>query len=65
MVVIALTGWGQESDRRLSREAGCDDHLVKPVDLAELERLMEELCVKASAADGTPGPKPLTATDSS
>jgi CheY-like chemotaxis protein len=44
MVVIALTGWGQEADRRLSREAGCDDHLVKPVDFAELERLMRELC---------------------
>jgi len=44
MVVIALTGWGQEADRRLSREAGCDEHLVKPVDLAELERLMAELC---------------------
>jgi PAS domain S-box-containing protein len=44
MVVIALTGWGQEADRRLSREAGCDDHLVKPVDFAELTRLMRELC---------------------
>lgn len=44
MVVIALTGWGQEADRRLSREAGCDDHLVKPVDFAELERLMGALC---------------------
>jgi CheY-like chemotaxis protein len=44
MIIIALTGWGQEADRRLSREAGCDDHLVKPVDLSELERLMRELC---------------------
>jgi PAS domain S-box-containing protein len=50
MVVIALTGWGQESDRRLSREAGCDEHLVKPVDFAELERLMAELCVRAPDA---------------
>ena len=48
MVVIALTGWGQESDRRLSREAGCDDHLVKPVDFVELERLIADLCGKAS-----------------
>jgi CheY-like chemotaxis protein/two-component sensor histidine kinase len=52
MVVIALTGWGQESDRRLSREAGCDDHLVKPVDFAELERLIAELCGKAAEARG-------------
>jgi len=47
MVVIALTGWGQESDKQLSREAGCDEHLVKPVDVAELERLMHDLCAKA------------------
>ena len=51
MVVIALTGWGQDSDRRLSRAAGCDEHLVKPVDFAELERLMAELCVKAPEAN--------------
>src|SRR5262249_11875942 len=30
VVLIALTGWGQESDRRLSKEAGFDHHLVKP-----------------------------------
>jgi PAS domain S-box-containing protein len=40
MVLIALTGWGQEEDRRRSREAGFDGHLVKPVDLAELDRLL-------------------------
>src|SRR5262249_52100452 len=32
MVVVALTGWGQEDDRHLSREAGFDAHVVKPVD---------------------------------
>lgn len=32
--MIALTGWGQEDDRRKSREAGFDGHLVKPVDIA-------------------------------
>ncbi|HET8948683.1 MAG TPA: PAS domain S-box protein [Candidatus Polarisedimenticolia bacterium] len=31
-ILIALTGWGQEGDRRLTREAGFDHHLVKPVD---------------------------------
>lgn len=39
MTIVALTGWGQESDRALSRAAGCDEHLVKPASLAELERL--------------------------
>jgi PAS domain S-box-containing protein len=32
--MIALTGWGQEEDRRKSTEAGFDGHLVKPVDIA-------------------------------
>ena len=32
--MIALTGWGQEEDRRKSTEAGFDGHLVKPVDMA-------------------------------
>ncbi|WP_223962353.1 hybrid sensor histidine kinase/response regulator [Paraburkholderia sabiae] len=40
VTLIALSGWGQEEDRRLSREAGIDHHLVKPVDVAALERLL-------------------------
>src|SRR5215210_604942 len=42
MVIIALTGWGQEEDRARSKEAGCDGHLVKPVELADLEKLLAE-----------------------
>jgi PAS domain S-box-containing protein len=38
--IIALTGWGQDSDRARSREAGCDGHLVKPVALDDLEKLL-------------------------
>jgi PAS domain S-box-containing protein len=34
--IVALTGWGQEEDRRKSRDAGFDDHYVKPVDHSEL-----------------------------
>jgi CheY-like chemotaxis protein len=41
--IIALTGWGQDSDRELSREAGCDDHLVKPVNLPELEQRLQAI----------------------
>lgn len=41
MLIVALTGWGQESDRRQSAEAGIDHHLVKPLDLADLRRLLE------------------------
>ena len=39
-LIIALTGWGQEDDRRRSAEAGFDAHLVKPVDVEELRRLL-------------------------
>jgi DNA-binding response OmpR family regulator len=34
--LVALTGWGQEEDRRRSREAGFDEHVMKPVDPALL-----------------------------
>lgn len=40
VVIVAATGWGQGEDRRRSDEAGCDYHLVKPVDAAELDRLL-------------------------
>ncbi len=40
MRVVALTGWGQEEDRRRSREAGFDAHLVKPVDFDALLKLL-------------------------
>jgi PAS domain S-box-containing protein len=39
-VILALTGWGQEEDKRRSLEAGFSGHLVKPVEPAELERLL-------------------------
>jgi CheY-like chemotaxis protein len=41
-LMIALTGWGQDEDRERSREAGFDRHLVKPVALDDLGRLLEE-----------------------
>jgi len=40
VTLVALTGWGQEEDRRRSREAGFDHHLTKPADPAELERIL-------------------------
>jgi len=42
-IVLALTGWGQEEDRRRSREAGFDSHLVKPVDYQALVAMIESL----------------------
>jgi PAS domain S-box-containing protein len=43
IAVIALTGWGQEVDRGKAKEAGCDGHLVKPIALPDLEKLLTEL----------------------
>jgi DNA-binding response OmpR family regulator len=40
VVLIALTGWGQDEDRRRSHEAGFDHHMVKPVDPQELMKLL-------------------------
>jgi len=40
IVLIALTGWGQDEDMRKSRDAGFNHHLVKPVEPAMLEKLL-------------------------
>ena len=40
MLVIALTGWGQDQDKQSTADAGFDAHLTKPADLAELRRLL-------------------------
>ncbi len=40
LVLVAVTGWGTEDDRRRSAEAGFDHHLTKPVDVHALERLL-------------------------
>jgi PAS domain S-box-containing protein len=40
MVLIALTGWGQEEDKRRALDAGCDHHLTKPVAPTALEKLL-------------------------
>ena len=45
MLLVALTGWGQEEDRHKTREAGFDGHLVKPVNYGELMMLLGSLSV--------------------
>ena len=42
-VLVALTGWGQDEDRRRTVEAGFDHHLVKPVDFDALKALLAGL----------------------
>jgi len=41
-LILALTGWGQEEDRRKTTEAGFDNHLVKPVDNVALNKLISD-----------------------
>ncbi|MGH8149405.1 MAG: response regulator [Steroidobacteraceae bacterium] len=43
MVLIALTGWGQDEDRRRTRESGFDSHMVKPLELEVLTNYLERL----------------------
>ncbi|MCA1807680.1 MAG: response regulator, partial [Actinobacteria bacterium] len=43
MMLVALTGWGQEEDRQKSKEAGFNSHLVKPVEYSVLMKLLAEL----------------------
>ena len=49
VTLVALTGWGQEDDKRRSQEAGFNLHVVKPVDLDGLEKLLAGL---RATADG-------------
>ena len=41
--LVALTGWGQDEDRRRTREAGFDHHLVKPADFGTLQSLIASI----------------------
>lgn len=43
LLLIALTGWGQEEDRRRTAEAGFDFHLIKPADIRAIETLFAKL----------------------
>jgi signal transduction histidine kinase/CheY-like chemotaxis protein len=44
--LVALTGWGQEEDKRQAREAGFDSHMVKPVDPATLETFLQTVVTR-------------------
>ncbi len=46
-LLVALTGWGQDADKHKALAAGFDEHLTKPVDSAELERLLSSRLAKS------------------
>src|SRR6185503_4027803 len=47
VVLIAMTGYGQQSDRQRTQDAGFDHHLVKPVDFAKIESILSAVAEKA------------------
>ena len=52
VMLVAVTGWGQERDRQATREAGFDSHVVKPADPLALR----DLIARAPSDAGSPGP---------
>ena len=53
VLIVAITGWGQDDDRRRSADAGFDHHLVKPVDPADLDTLLTQGRRAGSASHST------------
>lgn len=49
LALIALTGWGQEQDRRRTKEAGFDAHLTKPVSASELLKALEAVMADSNS----------------
>jgi CheY-like chemotaxis protein len=54
MLLVALTGWGQQEDRMKSRQAGFDEHFLKPVDLDVLLKLLDGLPLPGPAGASFP-----------
>jgi signal transduction histidine kinase/CheY-like chemotaxis protein len=59
VVLIAMSGYGQDEDRARSREAGFDDHLVKPVRTERIQRILTEVGALQSVQPAAPS-RPAT-----
>ena len=46
VLMVALSGFGRESDRRRSREVGFDQHLLKPVEFTVLQKLLDQAAAR-------------------
>jgi CheY-like chemotaxis protein len=53
--LVAVTGYGQERDKQLARDAGFDKHLVKPLNLATLKKTLAETMKPSAYAAGSSG----------
>jgi len=49
-VLVAITGWGQDEDRRRALAAGFDHHLVKPIDPTQLDALLQGVGAEQQAS---------------
>ena len=47
--LVAITGYGQAADRERARSAGFDEHLVKPISVDDVQRVVERLLDAGSA----------------
>jgi signal transduction histidine kinase len=56
--LIAVTGWGQAKDRALAGEAGFDEHFTKPLDPAQLTRILQKACSRLSEKTAPAGTNP-------
>ena len=54
VLLVALTGWGQEEDLRRSKQAGFDHHMTKPVDFNALKKLLAETGPLGAPRNKTP-----------
>jgi two-component system CheB/CheR fusion protein len=52
--IVAMTGYGQDADRQLAREAGFDSHLTKPVDFLEVRDLLARLFASPGSSTDHP-----------
>jgi CheY-like chemotaxis protein len=48
MLLIAITGYGQEDDRKRAKDAGFNHHLTKPADPVELAQLLSQHCANGT-----------------
>ena len=62
--IAAVTGWGQQEDRRKAREAGCDSHFTKPLSPAVLEELLASIADRRPEGPGALSPPRTRLADS-
>jgi CheY-like chemotaxis protein len=53
-MLVAVTGWGQDTDRTRAREAGFDYHIVKPLDPSQLPAILNAAAHKKDMRDALP-----------